>query len=310
MKNEIALTKTKLAIVRNVRGCEMEVMSRCNLSCASCFHHASVAQPYSMDPEEAAKITTILALVYKASFVKLLGGEPLLNPWLADIAKVIRASGVTKQIVVATNGVLLHRMKPAFWQAVDTVDVSMYPGFELTADELKNLTETAAFYDTELLVYRYKYFRTAYALKGTCDDGLVRRIYSTCKMAHVWRCHTLADEVFYKCPPAAYLRRRIPELDMPVLDGVKIVRSREFRNEFDTYIVSKQPLAACRYCLGTVGKKIHHRQCTEGEWREIHDFCTEDLVDYEYLSYCERNPDDDSSAGCKERLDTKSGIQW
>jgi hypothetical protein len=46
----------------------------------------------------------------------------------------------------------------------------------------------------------YDKFQESYSELGTTDEALVQRIYETCKLAHRWRCHTVADGWFYRCP--------------------------------------------------------------------------------------------------------------
>jgi hypothetical protein len=266
----------------------LEIMAAhgCNLTCRSCTHASPVLRPKDIaDPDATYRDLTRLARVYRPGRVKLLGGEPLLHPDLVALVDAVRATGITDNVTVVTNGVLLPRQSPEFWAAVDEVWVSAYPGYEPGEGELAQWRALSAEHGVEMTVHRYEQFRESHSEYGTEDLGLVRRIYNTCGIAHVWLCHAAINGVFYKCPESYFL---------PVLrgedprDGVVLTDDDDLGEQLLAHLNSPEPLYACRFCLGTVGLPFPHSQVKRREWRIPQQKPTEELIDYAYLDEQER----------------------
>src|SRR5262245_57337259 len=172
---------------------EINVAEHCNLACRACSHASPVLPRAVVDPAALELDLALLAEHYRADTVRLVGGEPLLHPDLGAIVEVVRRSRIGELIRVATNGVLLPRMPRSVWEAVDIVDVSAYPGHELTPEQLHDCRREADAAGTELVVSRVTMFRESYSEIGTTDVELIRRIYRNCVIAHVWRSHTVGN---------------------------------------------------------------------------------------------------------------------
>jgi hypothetical protein len=171
-------------------------------------------------------------------------------------------------------------MDSAFWREVDAVEVSLYPGKELDEDERKRTLELAEANDVDLRFISVRVFRESFAVMGTRDERLVGRIYSACELAHVWKCHTVADGYFFKCPPAHFLPKVVPACaSYDRRDGLEILGSDDFLAALRAYLNSPEPLASCRYCLGTAGKRFAHEQIRRADFVNSQTHTTEELVD-------------------------------
>jgi cyclic pyranopterin phosphate synthase len=260
--------------------CEINVAEHCNLACRACSHASPVLPRALVDPAVLEHDLSLLAEHYHAHTVRLLGGEPLLHPDLGTIIEVARRSRIGEVIRVVTNGVLLPRMPRSFWEAVDVVDVSQYPSHELTPEQLRRCRHEADAAGTELVVTRVRMFRESYSEAGTTDAALIRRIYKNCVVAHVWRSHTVANGVFYKCPQSYLLPKLLGK--SPGLDGVSLTEPDLGRRLRD-YLASQEPLDTCGNCLGSAGRRFAHEQTRRAEFRRHQDARAEDLVDPRYL---------------------------
>jgi organic radical activating enzyme len=259
---------------------ELGIAEHCNLACRSCSHVSPVLPKRYMDPEALSDELKILSRAYHAHVVSLLGGEPLLHPNLLEIMAAIRESGVGDRIAVATNGVLLPRMKRDFWQAVDWVEVSRYPGKSLTPDQERECRRSAVASRTGIRFCQRREFREAYSEPGAQDAGLARAIFDSCEIVHVWRCHTLAAGRFFKCPQSYYLSHIIPAVARHVTrDSVLIRDTPSFGEELRAYLGSTTPLGACGHCLGTAGRRFAHGQVPRRQFRELQTLSAEELVD-------------------------------
>lgn len=282
--------------IYNPNGCELNVVYHCNLSCRACSHLSPTFAKYFVDPKKVLDDLSILGKYYKANYLKIMGGEPLLHPDLIEVIDAVRSSGISDFIQVATNGQLLSRVSDVFWSKIDQIYISVYPGRELSEENFKTFEQKAKLHNVILEYFYFDSFRESYSELGTRDTSLVQRIYSSCKMAHIWHSHSVADGYFYKCPQSLFLPKVINnDILLPNKDGVKITDSKEFYKKLLVYLESTEPLSACYNCLGSVGKLFAHEQKKPNTWRSQQQYITEELIDMEYLAILEENPDANNS---------------
>jgi organic radical activating enzyme len=255
--------------IHNIK-CEINVAEHCNLSCRGCSHLSPVVPKAFVDPAEVLADLTTLARHYRVDVVRLLGGEPLLHPDLLAVIAAVRASGIGEQVCVVTNGLLLLRMEPAFWQAVDRVDISMYPGRSPTAAQLTKVKELARTHAVDLRPIRVDKFRESYSEMRNDDPRLVARIHSSCKIVHDFRCHTVAHGVFYRCPQSYFIPKILDDGadGGPHVDGLTIRDEDGFGAQLLEYLNSTTPPQSCANCLGSAGRQFDHVQIRRGEFRD------------------------------------------
>jgi GTP 3',8-cyclase len=238
-----------------------------------------VLPKYFVEPGGLLSDLTALAKGYHVKVLKLLGGEPLLHPSLVDVILAARESQVADKIEIWTNGLLLPRVERRFWETVDSVRISLYPGRSLRQDQLDKCVALARQHNVSIRYRRYEAFQESYSERGTDDSSLVKRIYVTCNSAHRWRCHTVADGWFYKCAQGYMIPRGMslgPEATQQ--NGIQIDESPEFRDRLLSYLTSPEPLSSCRNCLGSAGKYLEHQQVRRDEFRSVQCRPTEDLI--------------------------------
>jgi organic radical activating enzyme len=261
------------------RSCVINIVEHCNLRCRSCQHLSPVLPKYAVDPDTLRRDLGTLAASYHVKVLKLLGGEPLLHPSIVDVIMATRASGVADVIEVWTNGLLLPRVDRRFWDVVNSVRISLYPGASLKQHQLDKCVDLARQNNVPLRYKRYKAFQEAYSEPGTDDPSLVNKIYLTCNSAHRWRCHTVAHGWFYKCAQSYTIPTGMAlGLAASQRDGLQIEDSPAFRDRLLAYLTSPEPLSACRNCLGSAGKYVEHQQVRRDDFRSAQCHPTEDLV--------------------------------
>jgi organic radical activating enzyme len=261
------------------RSCEVNIAEHCNLRCRSCAHLSPVLPKHFVDPDALSADLTALARNYHVTLLRLLGGEPLLHPNLLDIMRAVRESQVTERIEVTTNGLLLPRLERRFWEEVDEVRISLYPGRSLTQDKLEACIDLARRHNVIIRYRRYQTFQEAYSEQGTDDPSLVKRIYATCNTAHRWRCHTVANGWFFKCPQSYMIPKGMAQgAEATYRNGIQIDESPEFRGRLLSYLTSPEPLPSCRNCLGSAGTYLEHQQVRRDEFRSAQCRPTEELV--------------------------------
>lgn len=280
------------------RALEVNVAYHCNLRCRSCSHASPNIPRWYLQPEALSRDLRLLAPVYHAQIVKILGGEPLLHPDLPAIIDLIRDSAIGDKIRLVTNGTLLLRLPPPVWGQFDEIWVSQYPGQELERDALLVCNERAASAGVRLAWRYYAKFRESIALNGTSNEDLVARIFNTCLIAHSWQCNTLAEGHLFLCPLALFIP--MIEADQADLfrDGEPLDGGR-LLERLSSYLNRDSHLLSCQRCLGAVGRQLSHSQVPRREWRGYQAASTEELLDYAYLSDLENGGG--HLRGCVER---------
>ncbi|RLV10154.1 hypothetical protein CTZ27_02685 [Streptomyces griseocarneus] len=274
--------------VYNPRGCEVNAVLHCNLRCRSCSHLSPIMPPWFADPERVRRDLSRLARSYHCEFVKILGGEPLLHPRLTEIIRVIRESSIAKRIVICTNGSLLHSARSEVWSMVDEIEISVYPSNVIPNDRLDDFRRRAREHGTDLSVRLSPVFRESYSEMGTEDGNLIDQIFRTCQIAHVWRCHTVHEGYFYPCPQSYFIHRLRHANPEDSGDGLEI-RDEDFADDLRRHIDSATGPSACRWCLGSVGRRFAHEQVSRRQWAELAKEPTEALLDRQLLTELENN---------------------
>jgi len=268
---------------------EVNVVFHCNLSCRACSHLSPYSKPYFVDPDSLHNDLIILSKYFHAERINLLGGEPLLHPRLLDIIDVVKDTGIADKIRVVTNGLLLSSIDEYFWRAIDELSISVYPQTEakLNIDSYKHYAQK---YNKKIEILYFDYFREAYSEVGTDDIYLIRRIFKTCQIAHIWQCHTVHNGFFYKCPQSLFIPMILKNKEKHLFDAdrVKIIDSDDFFVNLLNYLQSSEPLKTCRFCLGSVGKLFPHQMIPPKKVRE--QYKTEELLDWGHLKRLERDP--------------------
>jgi Radical SAM superfamily len=258
--------------IRHAR-CEVDIVEHCNLACRSCSHLSPVLPRREASAEEVHRDLSRLWRHYEAGWVALLGGEPLLH---RDLIEVIRAAkdATSARVSVVTNGLLLPRMPAAFWEAVDGVQVCLYPGKELAPAEVRDCRRRAREHAVPMVVTRVDRFRESYSETGTGDAALVERIYAACTLRHG---HTIAAGHFYKCPPGYFLPKVLAGLEPG--GGVRLDDGGDLGDRLRAHLGDPEPLAACGNCLGVSGRVFRQAQAPRAEFRALQQRTTEELLD-------------------------------
>jgi organic radical activating enzyme len=280
--------KTKNGIVFTKK-LEINVVHHCNLVCRGCSHLSPHLPKYFISPDKLQFELSDLSRSCRPESVHLIGGEPLLHPNLDKIIEVVRNSGITKKIRIVTNGLLLPKMKDSFWESIEELHVSLYPVHQMKKKDLYVFKQQAKISATNFVLRYQDYFNESFLKVCNNDDTLVRRIYRTCSLPNKACCHTLFDGYYYKCPrsifiPLAYKDRYIGDV---VQNGIRILGNKRFAFDLVDYLSSDDPLEACRYCLGSVGKRFKPEQIKKQKLAL--DFPPEKLIDYKKLEKLENN---------------------
>jgi len=274
------------------RSVEVNLTAHCNLACYGCDHASPVHAEEYLSVEEFAKDLAALAPVYHVFEFLLTGGEPLLHPRLLEVVDAIRASGVAEKITLMTNGVLLHKAPEALFDKIDKIGVSIYPGVKRQLDE-SAIRALAARHGLLLWYKPTNEFTKKLLHEENRDSELVRTVYSTCTLRT--SCHTIHKGRYFKCSPSPFLPDWLQRLGLDAKalerDGVPVRDNPDLREHLAAYLRDEQPLGACSYCLGCVGKSAPMRQMNKAaalQWVSEKDPEVRELIDWNEVATAER----------------------
>ena len=113
-------------------GVEVNLADHCNLNCQCCDHFSPIASETFLDYDQYVKdIKRIADLIDgQLGFIKLQGGEPLLNEQLIDYIKVTREVFPKTSICLFTAGLLLKKwdskdLDNNIWEAIKKYEVEV-----------------------------------------------------------------------------------------------------------------------------------------------------------------------------------------
>lgn len=286
---------------------EINATQHCNYSCRGCTHISPLHEKKELSLEQLEKDLNLLRQSVSFNHIRILGGEPLLHPGLKDLIAIIRNSKITSKIRLLTNGRNLLKATEDIWSALDEIHISVYPNVNFSETEIDQLNSLTKEYQVELEIKYFDYFREPFCTLGTDDKKLIQEIYHSCKMRLSWSCHTIEDGFFYKCPHCLFIPKIAADNYNYKEDGLKLESTLDFREKLESYLHSTEPIASCKYCLGSVGKLFPHQLVSASNWLPQQERKSEELLDREYLLQLkDKNPDLDNMCVRQDWLNPKN----
>lgn len=252
---------------------EVNLTEHCNLRCAGCNHSSPHLQTKFMSLTDfKLDFDALLPIIHAYDF-RIAGGEPLQHPELLEFLRIPSQSDISDIVTVVTNGVLIPDAPEEMWDLIDRLIVSIYPGITLrmSPNEIK---QKANAHGVLCLIKDTPEFMLAVLNHPIKEASLVQTIYDRCDVAHLWGCNTMHEGRLYKCSVAPFLEARLAGRGVQFanreIDGVPLRNNPNLRKDLEDYLSSREPLKACLYCLGTIGKRFpHHQLNNEGLSKEL-----------------------------------------
>ena len=232
---------------------EVHLSEHCNLNCSYCTHFCPVAEPSFPNIEQFERDFVKLGQLTNGYVrkIKLMGGEPLLNPDIVKIMYIARQNFSSAKIKITTNGILLTKMKGNFWTACKNNDIYIYISQYPIKLNMDKIFEIAANYGVSILFEpticrdgrNYVFWLQRFDMSGKRN---AQKMYEYC---YTKRCTFLKDGKIYLCaqiPSSQHLEKRfgvkfsVSKDDFLVLDDVKDVQ------EILDFISHPSPF--CGYC--------------------------------------------------------------
>ncbi|MBQ1399198.1 MAG: radical SAM protein [Lachnospiraceae bacterium] len=126
---------------------EIPLASGCNLKCKGCSHFSNADEhPFLLRKEEFGReIRRLAEIIPFIHTIRLLGGEPLLNPDAGAIVGMARSVYPASRICVVTNGLLIPSLDRKTLQSLAEnrvlVQISLYPPVKDRMSEIAGVLE-------------------------------------------------------------------------------------------------------------------------------------------------------------------------
>ena len=178
---------------------ETHIEDACNLKCRGCSHFSGlVKKSRPKDLIEFKKEMHRLSEIEEVKTIRLMGGEPLVNPKFMDYLYIARRYFPHSKIVLVTNGILIDRLMPYRAALIDLdIDVTMsnYHIAIQDTDTLRKLPYTELHEKGQL-------YNISLDLEGKQNS---EQAYENCDLhQHKW--YFLRDGRFYPCCVAGCIK--------------------------------------------------------------------------------------------------------
>ncbi len=244
------------------RSLESHIVDHCNLRCAACCSLSPHLPKWEVEPTALADELRLARRVIAPTWLKLVGGEPLLHSRLLECLEVAKAASIATIVSVTTNGFLLPRQPDEFWQGLDALTVSLYPQPALPTATIELIEEKAAQYQVRLNWKKQDQFVQMDREDRCEDDSENEAVWAACWLRR--RCHMIRDGRFYACTRPAHFSKLL-NVDFTA-DGV-LLQGASTAEQIQSYLQRNEPLDACALCLGGNAPEAEHRQLKPGEER-------------------------------------------
>lgn len=232
---------------------EFHVADHCNLNCAYCEHYSGLVEKeiftdFSTFNNDLRKLHEFIEDIGQ---IRILGGEPLLNPQIEAYVGLVRDIYPLSNISIVTNGLLLFTMKPSFFETLKRnsteISISYYPPLEKRKAELEEMLSDykVAFNFTPLI----KEFTIKQSLEPSenVQENFMKCVQSRCNnlyQGHIAACFLPFTTKYFN----SYFKENLPE------DGAVDL----YKEGMTTEILKKSlltPFERCRYCRNPINAK-------------------------------------------------------
>lgn len=225
---------------------EYHVADHCNLNCKYCTHYSPlVPQPVYTEYEGfAADLRQLKKYIADIGVIRILGGEPLLNPELGRFIELTRKLYPVSIITVVTNGMLLDRLEPSLIEIMKKnkafFHISFYPPLQDKVQEIKKfLYEQEIPYTITSMITEFN--KTQIAAPRTDEDFFYSCFQASCTCLHEGKAAPCYAPFTTKYFNAAFGQ------ELPVDEGIDLY------DEALTAPVLKAklliPMKRCSYCI-------------------------------------------------------------
>lgn len=232
---------------------DYHIVHHCNLNCKCCSTFSPIAsEKYASTEVFASDLKLLHDVVGDAVLqIHILGGEPLLHPDIEHFLPIARQTFPKARIDITTNGLLIKKMPPSFWDAMRENDIAVkytrYP-INLDYDEMTAYVKAQGVHAFSAGGQIAEFRKIPLNSDGTEN---ARKSYFNCPYTD---CPTLREGKLFRCPACAFsdvLNQKLaeegsqnPPFQLTALDFIDL--STATRAEAFDFLSKAIPF--CSYC--------------------------------------------------------------
>lgn len=225
---------------------EFHVADHCNLNCKYCTHYSPlVKEPVFSDYERfASDLQQLKKYIPDIGIIRILGGEPLLNPNLGKFITLTRKLYPASIITVVTNGLLIKQMSSDLIKLMKEkmafIHISLYPPLGEKIQEIKQFL-----YEREI-PYTITEMNTEFSKTQTITPHSDENLFYSCFQAS---CNCLQDGKLAPCY-APFTTKYFNEAfsqELPIDEGVDLYDDTLTLADLKTRLLL--PMQRCFYCV-------------------------------------------------------------
>lgn len=260
------------------RALEYHIIDHCNLRCDQCCSFSPMLKAWCVTPEQFEKDLKLVAQYVQPTFLKIVGGEPLLHPQLPELLQIARRVGIAPKVSVTTNGHLLKKLSEAAWESFEMLTVSIYPSPPLSKEHLKWVRTKAAQHNISVSWKTQDKFVNMNRAEKASDE-VARATFNGCWIHH--RCNSIKNSRFYSCTRPQYIQKFAPNASLFEEDGVDLHAHapEELPLLIKAHLESTEPINSCYLCKGGQSnlstQKQMSRQMIQDELHTLRGICSE-----------------------------------
>ena len=245
----------------NSESFEVHIAEHCNLRCEQCSNVAPFNKPKFLSVRDIENQFSFLKNHLRPDVIKILGGEPLLNPEIGVIIEKIKEIFPTTPLRVITNGLLIYRLSEENFAKLDQLWVSNYSSMPNSERNIERIFALARKYEIVLNIKNVTEF------SKVLPDHPLSAIQAEDSFRNCWMRHRgliIRNGRFFKCTRAAYIDDYLKttkqiDTDYATKDGV-LLSDPDFNDKVLRLLKSDTPINSCEYCLGNTGESFPERQ--------------------------------------------------
>ena len=178
---------------------EYHVADQCNLNCRACEHYSGlVMEPkFPVFEEWKEQIQKLKSYISDIGMIRILGGEPLLNPELGKYIRKTKELYPEAIIGVVTNALLIKQMPESLWKTMKETDtvilISFYPPMKEKMPEIEKYIQEKG------ITCSVSDYITCFTKKQVLTpqpDRETEQVFFNCVQA---RCHNLYEGKLAAC---------------------------------------------------------------------------------------------------------------
>lgn len=157
-----------------------------------------------------------------------------------------------------TNGSLLDKQPESFWEKLDVLRISRYPG-QLTDEQITKWDSHARRYGAEFMVISIDRFYKTLTRNDRTPES-TGKTFQKCVYFH--KCSAIFDGYYFPCPQAFFIPRML-KVD-PYIDALSLEKMTA--ESLAKFMSRKTPLFSCKRCAYEA--EISWKQTTRDQWVE------------------------------------------